>query len=475
MIVLERADVEAFRETIAQRAGLRFDDDRLPHLEALLAARLQATRASDVRSYLAGLAGAELGVLMPALSVPETYFLRNAPHFDRAAQLMRARAGREIRMLSAGCASGEEAYSLAIIARENLSASDLQRVSIVGVDLNPEAIDRAREGRYTQWSLRQTKPAVAMRWFETDARGHTLIAAVRSMVQWELVNLVDPPAALFEPESYHLAFCRNVLMYLTPAAAQKVLAHLWRALTPGGLLFVGHAENLRGLSTAFHLRQASEAFFYEKREDRRAPATEPGDHWQEVIARSSQRIEALSRAPIPRPEPAAEDPFEPVRSLMKAERFQEALGTLATIAIGGANPSGDPDALLLRAALLVTTGDAATAESTCAELLALDELNAGAHYVMALCREHAGDFEGAREHDLTASYLDPGFAMPHLHRGILARRAGDQMTARRELETALSLLAREDASRIVLFGGGFARDGLIQLCRHELASSRGDA
>jgi chemotaxis protein methyltransferase CheR len=93
---------------------------------------------------------------------------------------------------------------------------------------------------------------------------------------------------------------------------------------------------------------------------------------------------------------------------------------------------------------------------------------------MALCSEHAGDANGAIEHGQSAIYLDPGFAMPHLHLGILAKRSGDNDTAERELGQALTLLAGEDASRILLFGGGFSRDALLQLCRTQLRPPRGE-
>ena len=92
---------------------------------------------------------------------------------------------------------------------------------------------------------------------------------------------------------------------------------------------------------------------------------------------------------------------------------------------------------------------------------------------MALCREHHGDANGAIEHGKTAIYLDPGFAMPHLHLGILAKRSGDHATAQHELGQALVLLASEDASRILLFGGGFSREALLQLCRTQLLAAGG--
>ena len=133
----------------------------------------------------------------------------------------------------------------------------------------------------------------------------------------------------------------------------------------------------------------------------------------------------------------------------------------------------DPEFLLLTAVLLTHGGNLAKAENVCAELLERDEMSAGAHYLMALCRESAGDGPGAADHDQVATYLDPGFAMPRLHLGLLARRAGDRNAAREELLQALMLLQREDSSRLLLFGGGFGREALSALCRAELAGCGG--
>jgi chemotaxis protein methyltransferase CheR len=133
----------------------------------------------------------------------------------------------------------------------------------------------------------------------------------------------------------------------------------------------------------------------------------------------------------------------------------------------------DLDAQLLRAVLLMNRGLLAEAESMCDHILGSDELNAGAHYLMALCREHAGDRDAAVEHDRAAAYLDTGFAMPHLHLGLLVRRAGDVERARSELGRALLLLTHEEPSRILLFGGGFSREALVALCRSELQAAGG--
>jgi chemotaxis protein methyltransferase CheR len=159
-----------------------------------------------------------------------------------------------------------------------------------------------------------------------------------------------------------------------------------------------------------------------------------------------------------------------VLELLKKERFSDALELLGRLP---AESDQDADVLLLRAALLTHSGQLNAAENVCGQLLARDELNSGAHYLLALCRESAGDRQGALDHDQAAIYLDPGFAMPRLHLGLMARRAGEWESARQELGHALMLLKREDASRLLLFGGGFGRDALIALCRSELLSAGG--
>jgi len=155
---------------------------------------------------------------------------------------------------------------------------------------------------------------------------------------------------------------------------------------------------------------------------------------------------------------------------LQKERFSEALDVVRGFP---AAAQREPDVMLLSAVLLKHNAELARAEALCQQLLELDEMNAGAHYVLALCRERAGDAKAALEHDQIAAYLAPGFAMPRLHMGLVARRAGDWDAARRELGEALVLLEGEDASRILLFGGGFQRSALLALCRAELQASGG--
>jgi chemotaxis protein methyltransferase CheR len=162
----------------------------------------------------------------------------------------------------------------------------------------------------------------------------------------------------------------------------------------------------------------------------------------------------------------------PALELLRHERFVEAKEFLRDLPPG---PAADPDAQLLLAVLHTNSGEIVEAEKIARQVLAADELNTGAHYLIALCREQAGDRDGAMRHNQAATYLDPLFAMPHLHLGLLAKRAADTDTARRELEIALPLFDREDAARILLFGGGFSREALVAFCRAELRTCGGNA
>jgi chemotaxis protein methyltransferase CheR len=121
--------------------------------------------------------------------------------------------------------------------------------------------------------------------------------------------------------------------------------------------------------------------------------------------------------------------------------------------------------------LLTSQGEWSSAESSCRRLLELDELNAGAHYVLGLCGAGADRLDAATHHQRVAIYLDPHFAMPRLQLGLLLRRKGESSEARRELIQARALLARENASRLLMFGGGFGRAALLALCSAELAAT----
>ena len=493
-----RGDVERFRSAIAHRLGLQFDDARLGFLDEVLRRRLaRAGISADqyLRDLEAGTATTEPAALAQELTVGETYFFRNSEQFHALGEIVlpdriRARAGaKRFRILSAGCASGEEPYSVAILLREML-LDPAWDIEVCAVDLNPAALERAAQARYSTWALRETPGEIQRKWFRPDGRDFILDEAARAAVRFEEANLAGANAALWQPQSWDVVFCRNVLMYFAPEQARLLLTRIARALRPGGYLFLGHAETLRGLSEEFHLCHTHGTFYYQRKADGERAVVRPaqpavsatppdtsanlGDSWVEIIRAASDRVAVLAATSgrEARPEPGSPPSWDlaAIFDLLRGEQFGEALALVRRLPSESAR---DPDILLLTASLLAHSGRPAAAEETCRSLLAIDDLNAGAHYVFALCREAAGDRAAAAEHDRVAAYLDAAFAMPRLHLGLLARRDGDREAARRELARALILLKREDPSRLLLFGGGFSRDALLTLCEAALRDCGG--
>lgn len=514
MTVIERAQIEQFRSIVAGRLGLQYEDGKLDYLADVLRQRMGLVGSLGFDSYAERLASPTMGshelrALAEQLTVGETFFFRNADHFRAVAEValpdcLRAKTReRRLRILSAGCASGEEPYSLAVLVREAVPDLASWDVKIHALDVNPAILAKAAGARYSAWSLRATSEDAQRRYFRPDGRDFVLDPEIRKMVTFEERNLAQDDPRFWPFLACDIVFCRNVLMYFTPEMARAVVGRLGQALRPGGFLFLGHAETLRGLSQEFHLCHTHNTFYYRLRETSKAAfpwAGPPRDHaaetlpamvaatdsWVDAIQRASERIASLAdgrartanRVVSPgtragraaRPAKRSWD-LGLVLEAMRQERFADALTIICSLP---PDSHQDLDALLLHAVLLTNNGRLDEAEEVCGRLLALDELNAGARYLMALCREHVGDAAGAIEHDQTAIYLDAGFAMPHLHLGLMAKRAGDAAAARREIGQALTLLAREDASRILLFGGGFSRETLVELCRAELRSAGGE-
>lgn len=481
---------ERFREVVAGNFGLFFDDAKLGFLGEVMRRRAES-RGTPVEVYLAelatGAAEEEAGPLAEELTVGETYFFRNADQFRAFSEVVlpeRMRTpNKSLSLLSAGCSSGEEPYTLAMLTRATVLCPS-SRVSIRAVDLNPAALRRAAGGRFSQWALRETPSEAQQQWFTPQGRDMVLSEEIRAAVQFDLRNIADANSDIWRDDAYDAIFCRNVIMYFSPAVQQAVIGRIARSLAPGGYLFLGHAETLRGLSQNFHLVHTHGTFYYQrKREGDEAPARHYVDvgalapriappppidaGWYEAIGRASRRIEMLAQpvAPVMPASPLPQWNLGVALDLLQRERFAEALDLIHKMPPEAGH---DPDVLLLRAMLLVQAGKLAAAGDVCRLLLAQDELNAGANYILALCFEGAGDRNAAMHHYRVAAYLDPRFAMPLLHLGLLARRAGDLGEARRQLEQALDLLKREEAARLILFGGGFTRDALVWLCEAEL-------
>ncbi|GAA0807714.1 CheR family methyltransferase [Spirilliplanes yamanashiensis] len=450
----EAAALTRFRSVLVDRFGWSnadTDDDQLARVLRRRAAHHGLHQRDYLRLLGTGEPAGELDTLAEELTITETYFFRHAEQFDALATdvlaeriRLRAAAGQEeLRMLSVGCSSGEEPYTLAIVAR-GVAPGPGWHISVLGVDANPAMLRRAAAARYSSWALRETPADVRRRWFRPRDGLFEVDDRIRADVRFQAYNVVADDPALFGAGRYDAIFCRNLLMYLTPEAAGRLVRRMTDALAPGGGLFLGHTDTLGSRPPGLQPRHRNASTHYRRvRGDDGAPPAPPQP--REIAAP---------------PPPPGRGVRERVLDLLRDERFGDAQQLLADEA--------GPGDELLHAVVLALTGRLDEAERRCREILDADGLSPDAHHLLGVCLEAHGTPDAAVAQYRLAAYLDPAFAMPRLRLGLLARRRGDDAVARTELENARTLLRHETDERILVFGGGFGRLALSTLCRTEL-------
>lgn len=280
--ILDDEELLLLNEVLTQRFGLHFP----PHKREILAARLRPRLAArHVRSffdyYLAVRydRNGELNRFAEAVTNHETYFFRETHQLEallsRGLEILGSEGGEgrraydrrsthRLRVLSAGCSSGEEAYTLAIHARSCVATAGSVELEIDGFDLDRRSIERARQGTYGSHALRALNETQIRRYFRVrEPERFDLREPYRRGIRFQAGNIVDL-ATYPGPGPYDAVFCRNVFIYFTEQAMLRSLENFARVLRPGGLLFLGHSESAIGLSPHFESVRLGRCLAYRK-------------------------------------------------------------------------------------------------------------------------------------------------------------------------------------------------------------------
>ncbi len=265
------------RDLIYERTGIRYEENKIYYIKKRLQIRMEQGQFQRIDEYLKFLKimdrnGREFQELMNLLTVNETYFFREFSQLQVFAEAClpeviakKQTAGRRsLKIFSAGCSTGEEAYTLAIILREMLE--DFQRwdVLIKAADIDEKVLARARQGIYEQRSVKDVPPAYLRNYFSKPGSGQYAVnQEIKDMVVFEHLNLMDRRALRLE-ENYDFVFCRNVLIYFDDISRKQVVDKFYTILNQGGFIFLGHAESLSRITTAFKIRRMDEHIVYQK-------------------------------------------------------------------------------------------------------------------------------------------------------------------------------------------------------------------
>jgi chemotaxis protein methyltransferase CheR len=271
--VLSQEEFLLFNEVITEEFGIRYAEHKRQLLESRLLPRLRAlhlTRFLDYYLQLECDRAAELPHLAELVTNNETFFCREPRHFQAlfgrgVDELLKAAARPgALRVLCAGCSSGEEAYSLRLFAHEAYVRLARTAVEIDAFDLDTRRIEMARQAEYGRSSLRGVPPEQVSRLLTPLAGERWRVRpAYRAGVRFRVGNLLHVES-FWNGELYDCLFCRNVLIYFSEAACRRAVATFARMLRPGGLLFLGHSESIIGMVPELQTVRLGDSIVYRR-------------------------------------------------------------------------------------------------------------------------------------------------------------------------------------------------------------------
>ena len=291
-IQLSEAEFKLLQTLVYQECGMHFDERRAHFLQDRLQRRLKACNLDSFYSYYRLLTSREgkqeLAVLLENLTVNETSFFRNRPQLDLFHKVLleellaRKQAARDwtLRVWSAGCSTGQEPYTVAILICDALAYYYLRnplpfempnpkplvpppwRVEIIASDMSYAGLRTAQEGVYSEMQMEPVDYTTRLRYFEKLGDRYAVKKALKELVHFDFHNL----KAEFLPGHNDVILCRNVMIYFDAAEQKRLVAKLYHCLNRQGYLLLGHAESLFGLSNSFRMIHEANGTAYQRLE-----------------------------------------------------------------------------------------------------------------------------------------------------------------------------------------------------------------
>ena len=462
----------AVSDAIRDRLGLSFRPERWRQLEAglqMAAPSLGFGDAGECARWVASrpVDESQLKLLAQCLTVGETYFCRDTGVFhvlehDILPPLVAARRDgeRQLRIWSAACCTGEEAYTIAMILRRVIPDLERWNLTLLATDVNSHFLAKAAAGTYGEWSFRRTPQWMRRRHFRLREDGRWEIDAdLRAAVTFGYLNLADAtyPSVLSNTNAMDIIFCRNVLMYFDAPLVETVAQRLQASLVDGGWLAVGRSEALPVADGGLNPRSLDGETWYRKESARKR--------------RVANTAAASSSAPATLAQPGAIPSFP-----VEAERLF-ALGDYADVCIvlrafldgGSTGRLERRRAMRMLAHACANLGRLAEAQRWCEDAIGEDRLDARLHYLLASILLERGRANEAEQSLRRALVVDESFVLAHFTLGNLARRRAGRRTARDHYERTLALLRRYRPDDLLPESDGMTARNLSEIATLALA------
>lgn len=484
---------------LEERMGLHVDLERGGQVERGIAAAARELGATDLNEFVKNLLSSsisrhELEVLASHVTVGETYFFRDPSLFEALEKkilpaLIEQRRGRErrLRIWSAGCATGEEPYSLAIVLRRLIRGLDRWNITVLATDINHHFLARAEKGIYTNWSFRSMPAAVRETYFQAAGdKRWTVPPEVRSMVNFAFLNLAEDnyPSLINGTNAMDIILCRNVLMYFTETAARRVVDKLYRSLVEGGCLIVSPVETSTVLYRPMFSENRDGVTVYRKGPVARTFDARPPPSWEppsipepvvalddlgtgtedildigELVPADGLEIEEESTRQVGE----RSDAYEAAHACFLAGDYVMAEKLATGLPIEGVQ--GLTCAMLL-ARICANQGRLDEAAEWCTKAIEIDKLEVAPYLLLASIDQERGRLNEAEISLKRTLYLQPSMVVAHLELGNMARLRGRSGEAERHLANAASLLDAYEPDDILPQSEGITAGRLSEIIGH---------
>lgn len=471
MLNIDRAALDDLAALLNERAGLKILPEGYHGLRLALTARMPALGIMDADEYvkrLRQLAGEhELRSLLPLVTVGKTEFFRDSRQFTALElrifpdMLKRARReGRKMKIWSAGCATGEEPYSLGMVLTEQ--GARPEEVDLWATDLNPAAVENADRGRFPARRLTGLAEQRRLRFFTPVDGDYQVTPELKRYVRFEGQNLAAPVFTKVPAGSLDLILCRNVIIYFDLPTIRGLMDRFLASLRPGGLLLLGYSESLFKVYDKFEMIEVEGAFIYRRPLDGKPAPKKPSPEVAPVppvqLTRPAAPSSARPRfstgeyavvvppskpaAPKPEPERLSEKKSPGERLTVATEALQKGDFTRALSlleALGREEREDLPSALTLGNVYSLLGRDE-QAREVFSQVLAREPLCVEAHLYGAMAALQAGRVQDSRAELLKAMFLEPTLAIGHYLLAQVLERLGDHDGARRAYRNAIAQL-----------------------------------
>lgn len=254
-----------FRDLIYNTSGMHFSDINRPILESRLKERLRKASLENIEDYykLITTDEKELKILLDAVTTNLTSFFRNKVHFQGfetgvIPEIKQTRKDKKVRLWSAGCSTGEEPYSLAMVLKDKLPG---WKIEIVASDISFNVLMKAKEGFYPKAKINGIPPEYLKRFTNEVGDGYSIKEEIKNLITFDYHNLQNIPVY----KNFDIVFCRNVIIYFDAKAQEHVVNTIYNVMNPHSYFFIGHSESLFGMNTQFEFVKFGDTCLYMKK------------------------------------------------------------------------------------------------------------------------------------------------------------------------------------------------------------------